>query len=151
MRVTVLTDRDARPFLIDEDDLITVSRYTWRINRDGYPETTTGKWPDCRSLPLHLFLLGPAPVGLEWDHINRDRLDNTRKNFRAVTHKVNARNFGLRATNKSGHTGVVRSRERWRAEICVDGKSKHLGVFETIEEAVAARRAGEQEHWGTSA
>lgn len=144
------TDRDGRCFVIDEADLEAVSRYTWRINRDGYPETTTGKWPDCRSIPLHLFLLGPAPDGLEWDHINRQRLDNRRRNLRAVTHKVNTRNFGIRSTNKSGIPGVALRRGRWRAEITVDGRSRHLGCFPTREAAAEARRAAERALWGSA-
>lgn len=147
----VYSDRHGAPFIIDESDMDAVRRYTWRINPDGYPETTTGKWPNCRSLTLHLFLLGHAPAGLEWDHVNRDRRDNRRENLRAVTHRQNTRNFGVRATNKSGHPGVAFRRGRWRAEICVDGRTRYLGSFDSRDAALAARRAGEAAHWGLPA
>jgi len=153
MRVTLLTDRDRTPFLVDEADLEVVSRYTWRINPDGYPETTIGKWPNNKSLTLHLFLLGHAPAGLEWDHENRNRIDNSRSNLRAITHKANTRNFGLRRTNKSGVAGVRWHRRlgRWRAEITVNGKTKHLGLFDSIDAAARARRAAEGLYWGATA
>ena len=75
------------------------------------------------------------------DHINGDPADNRLVNLRDVTHQVNMRNQKMRSTNKSGVTGVMWSPalQRWRADIYA-GRPYHLGYFDTIEEAAAARR-----------
>jgi hypothetical protein len=71
------------------------------------------------------------------DHINGIRSDNRWSNLRLATRSQNACNTGLRANNRSGFKGVSwsnRSR-RWAAHIRIHGKSKHIGLFETAEEA----------------
>ncbi|HXJ73987.1 MAG TPA: AP2 domain-containing protein [Candidatus Dormibacteraeota bacterium] len=52
-------------------------------------------------------------------------------------------NRGLRQDNKSGVKGVSWSKKagRWLAHVTVNKKALHLGLFETIEEAKAAREA----------
>jgi len=51
----------------------------------------------------------------------------------------------LRTDNKSGVRGVfyIARRDKWRAEIRFQGKTHHLGIFRTKEEAVAARTEAE--------
>lgn len=87
--VVVLTDKHRVPFQVDEGDHEGVSHYAWHIDGAGYPITTCGKWPTRRPVRLHVFLLGPAPAGLVWDHVNGDKRDNRRANLRAVTNQVN--------------------------------------------------------------
>mgnify|MGYP001222984437 CR=1 FL=1 len=79
------------------------------------------------------------------DHINGDRADNRWGNLRAVPHSVNARNTRIRCTNTSGMMGVARygRHGRWRALIMVDGRTKHIGCFDTYEQACAARKDAE--------
>jgi len=47
--------------------------------------------------------------------------------------------------NTSGHTGIYWyiPTNKWRAEIFQNGKQIYLGYFDTIEEAIAARKAAE--------
>ena len=82
------------------------------------------------------------------DHINGDRLDNRAVNLRLVTQKENCKNQSLRSTNKSGHVGVFRFEEsdKWCAQITVDGKAKHLGLFKTIEEAIKVRNLASKQY-----
>lgn len=53
-----------------------------------------------------------------------------------------------KASNGTGHVGVtqveLKSGTRFKANISVDGKNKHLGTFDTLEEAVAARKEAEE-------
>lgn len=71
------------------------------------------------------------------DHINRVRHDNRIANLRVVSRSLNALN--------NGAAGFSRSRDKWRAYITVDGRQRHLGIFETEQEAsYAHRRAKEQ-------
>lgn len=146
----VYTDKHRVPFQIDEDDYEAVSHYSWHIEDSGYPRTHVGKRPTACKLLLHAFLLGRAPEGFEWDHINRDRLDNQRHNIRIVTHTVNTRNVGLSRRNKSGVKGVNWDtwRGKWRASIRNGGPKIHVGYFDILTEAIAARLTAEQELWG---
>ena len=75
------------------------------------------------------------------DHINGVRIDNRIKNLRMVTSQENMRNIKMFNTNTSGVTGVswAKSKSKWLAMISVDGKNKHLGLFNNLEEAAAAR------------
>ena len=150
--VIYYTDKKHIPFQVDEDDLDAVSRYCWYIGDVGYPTTNTGKWPHQRTaVRLHQFLLGPAGPGLEWDHINRDKLDNRRANLRAVSRRGNTRNTGPRSDNTSGVRGVTWNRptKRWRAQIGAATGYRHLGMFDSKQDAIAARQAAERTLWKT--
>lgn len=76
------------------------------------------------------------------DHINHDKADNRWSNLRDVTQADNNRNMPKQANAASGFVGVSlhKPTNRYRAYITADGKSKHLGLFDTVEEAVAARK-----------
>ncbi|MBR8025222.1 HNH endonuclease [Burkholderia cenocepacia] len=73
------------------------------------------------------------------DHINGDRTDNRLANLRDVPHAENMQNMRKpKAYSATGLLGVAKFRGKFRAEIRIDGKKKHLGVFDTAEEAHAA-------------
>lgn len=82
----------------------------------------------------------------EIDHKNGDRSDNRLQNLRPATKKENSRNQCLRITNKSGVNGVIWDKRKgvWRADVTYNGRFIYLGQFKTIEEAAAARKAGER-------
>lgn len=84
------------------------------------------------------------------DHINRDRADNRIANLREVTIKQNQRNLSKASNNTSGHPGVHwrSDRAKWWALIESEGQKHYLGCYNTIEEAIAARKAGELRYWG---
>lgn len=75
------------------------------------------------------------------DHIDHDRLNNVVDNLRKVDPSGNSRNRSRYSFNKSGVTGVRfdDARDKWRAEIWVDGRTKQLGRFDSFEEAADAR------------
>jgi hypothetical protein len=79
------------------------------------------------------------------DHVNGDKTDNRLENLRIVTAQGNAKNRSLRSDNTSGHVGVywVRETKKWSAQIKVDGKQKTIATFESLEDAVKARKAAE--------
>lgn len=126
------------PFQIDKGNYDNVSRHVWCLAGGGY---VSGNVAKDKLQVLHLFLLGPAPKGLLWDHENRDILDNRRQNLRIVTRAINAVNTGLRATNKSGVTGVSRhGKDAWQVHI----DCRPLGYFKNFDDAVTARRIAEE-------
>ncbi len=86
---------------------------------------------------LHQFILGHSWI----DHIDGDGLNNTRANLRPVTPAQNSANRRTRIDSASGYKGVYRNGPRgkpWRAQICVAYTKRHLGLFDTAEEAAHA-------------
>ena len=77
----------------------------------------------------------------EIDHWNGNGLDNRLSNLREVTHQENNQNKRMRADNTSGVTGVYWEKQiqKWRAQIGVAGGKIHLGYFNNLQDAAAAR------------
>lgn len=73
------------------------------------------------------------------DHINGNRSDNRIANLRHVGRKINLRNRRISVLSAAGFTGVAREGDGWKATI----GNKHIAVFGTIEEAIAARLGAE--------
>lgn len=81
------------------------------------------------------------------DHINGDRQDNRLVNLRLVNNTEHTRNMARPRHNTSGRVGVAPYRKhRWRAYISLGNCHKHLGVYDTFVEAVAARERAERLH-----
>lgn len=72
------------------------------------------------------------------DHINGNPLDNRSENLREATQQQNIWNSRARKAKQVPVKGVWRIPTGYRAGICINGKTKHLGVFQSAEEAGAA-------------
>jgi len=83
------------------------------------------------------------------DHKNRVRNDNRLCNLRDVNTTDNAQNISLPSHNKSGHIGVswIKSHNCWTVYVKVNKKNKWLGYYKNLDDAVAARKAGEKQHY----
>lgn len=79
------------------------------------------------------------------DHIDRDPSNNRIENLREVGRQCNMRNTGNHKSNTSGVKGVVwfKQTNKWRAQIKVNRKPKHLGLYEDFADAVCARHTAE--------
>lgn len=84
---------------------------------------------------------------LQIDHIDHDRSNNRIENLRVVDRTQNMQNASMRSNNKSGHIGVHWHSigKKWKAEIRLNGKAKHLGLFANIQDAIEARVAANVE------
>ena len=87
------------------------------------------------------------PTG-EIDHIDGDRLNNSISNLRDVKRSTNGQNIKRSTRNSSGRTGVSfnKAQGKWAAYIQSEGIYSHLGLFPTMDQAVAARVAAEAKH-----
>lgn len=152
------TTRNGYQFYIDEDDLNLVKPYCWHKNRGGYLRTLYDSYIDGSGKRHHKYifmhnLIAKAhgyDCALEVDHINGIRYDNRKQNLRTVTRAQNIENAKKYVTNKSGYKGVFFRAEwdRWEANITVNSKRLHLGVFKNYEDAVLARKAAEEKYFG---
>lgn len=85
------------------------------------------------------------------DHINYNRLDNRIENLRECTNSENMRHVPASRNTISGRVGVSWERERqfWSARIRVEeNKSKFLGYFEELSDAIEAREEAERLYYG---
>lgn len=100
-------------------------------------------------------LIMKAPPGLVVDHINRNPLDNRRKNLRIVTQAENMRNTKRRRGNgvSCEYRGVTATanRQKWMSKIKVDGRWHYLGTFVSAEDAARAYDAAAIAAHGASA
>lgn len=89
-----------------------------------------------------LYVHGEWP-SLFVDHINCDPSDNRIANLRLATRQQN------RANSKSSKPkGVVKAKNRWQAQITINGRNTYLGSFRSPEEAAAAYDAAARESFG---
>lgn len=135
---------DGGEFFIDIEDLEKVKNHTWYRTK-GYALTKM----DGQSILLHRFLMNP-PANVNIDHINAIRTDNRRSNLRYATIKQNNRNVGLQKNNTTGAKGVnyIKRLNKFRAEICVDGRNRYLGCYSTVLEASEAYDLAAIHHFG---
>lgn len=91
-----------------------------------------------------LIVYGTLPD--EIDHINRDRRDNRIANLRPATRQLNAQNrTSSRVFSFSGVYWMQRG--KWAVKAKVRQKTVHLGTFESLLDAVAARISFERKHY----
>lgn len=81
----------------------------------------------------------------EIDHEDGNSLNNKKNNHRCITGNKNMLNKRKYTSNKSGVTGVFRSKHAWTASIRIKGKQMHLGSFSNVEDAAVARKIAEKQ------
>ena len=134
-------------FYFDKEDYQKIKEYTWYLDKDGYVityEANTGK-----QIKFHRLIMN-CTEGIDIDHRFHKVNDNRKSQLRECTRSQNNMNRGIRKDNASSVTGVSwhKARNKWRAYITVNGKTKHLGYFINKEEAIKARREAEIKYFG---
>lgn len=134
-----------RAFIFDRADLDLVKKYSWSVDQHGYVHS----W----SQPLGYFklhrLLMKVEAGEVIDHRNGDPSDNRRSNLRVATYSQNNQNKAIRSSNRVGYKGVGRHPSgKYYARICVSGKAKHLGYYDSPRDAAIAYDDAAIEYFG---
>lgn len=135
--------------LIDLDDVDKVKNIKWHrsdLQRSTYYcISNNSEWRR-----IHRLIMGVTDKDIIVDHINHNELDNRKSNLRICTSGQNTCNCLTSKNNKSGHKGVYWSKERkkWCAQISINNKTKGLGRYDTIEEAIEAREKAAKEYYG---
>jgi len=120
---------------IDKEDLTRIKQYKWCLT-NGYAITRIKS----KFLSLHRLILGQKQ-GYLTDHINGNGLDNRKQNLRFVTNSQNGMNSKVLGIH------FIKSENKWRTQVCVNYKRIYLGIFKNKEDAIKARRAGEQKYF----
>jgi len=119
------------------------------LSNDRYIRVSIdGKLHLCQLLAW-LYVHGVLPAS-GVDHKDRDPSNNRMANLRVATKAENGANTALSRRNTSGAKGVRWNREcrKWQATIVVNGKSKHLGLFDSIDAAKATYMGAAREIYG---
>ena len=121
--------RDGLKFLIDPDDYEKIKDESFCLNSCGYVRSGKHKY-------LHRIIMN-VPDSMQVDHINGNKLDNRKCNLRICTNQENCMNVGKKKNNSSGFKGVCfnKQHQKFQANISIDSKLKHLGLFEKAEDA----------------
>ena len=96
-----------------------------------------------------LMFTGEDPHEYQIDHINGIKSDNRFSNLRLATASQNQFNKSGNSRNTSGHKGVTWSKKhnKWQAAFQCNKRSKTIGLFADIEQAVkAVKEAREKMH-----
>ena len=123
---------------VDDEDYEAVNQYKWHINKKSntFYAVRTLRKPDGAptTQKMHQLILNARGI----DHINHNGLDNRRSNLRIVTQKQNIANARSRG-GTSRFKGLYwdKKKNKWRVQIFIRGKRKHLGMFN--DEVEAAR------------
>lgn len=130
------------PFYFDLEDYDKIKNYYWYSNHDGYMCSSENK----KEIIMHRLIIDENDPEMQVDHFNRNKKDNRKENLKSVTPQHNNWNRGMNQNNKSGVTGVRWNKEaqKWVAYIMC----KHLGTFNSFEDAVEARKRAEQKYFG---
>ena len=142
---------------VDNIDFEELSKFKWYLNSYGYAERTTrkgeGKRRNVRMHQQVALRMGLNIIGNIFDHINRDKLDNRRKNLRIVSKQINSVNRDLQSNNKSGYRGVsfYKRDKNWESYIKYNQKRIFLGRYKTKQEAALKYNIKAKELFGNYA
>jgi hypothetical protein len=150
--------------IVDEEDYDFLNQYKWYADyqpgiygfyarRNLYLGVIDGKekW---KAIMMHRLIMERF-LGRELerreviDHINHDSLDNRRCNLRVASQRQNTQNRNEKSSSKYPGVYWHNPTQKWHAQITINGKRKHLGLFVDEREAAkayeeACREQGEE-------
>jgi hypothetical protein len=138
---------------IDASDLHKVAGFNWFAVVQSYTvyavRRVSGVKGRGSKISMHRQIIG-ATNDVQVDHVDLNGLNNRRENLRIATPQQNCFNRRKTRANTSGFKGVCWNRKsrKWQAGIRINGRSVHLGLFETIDAAYNAYCKAANQHYG---
>ncbi len=137
----IQANRRAKPICakVDPDDYQTVSQYNWHLYESISRNYYAVRYEERRYIKMHRVIMN-APKGVIVDHKDGDGLNNTKDNLRFATYAQNSYNKKTGKNGSSRYRGVhlIKETGKYRAKISYNRIRKHLGYFETEEDAARA-------------
>lgn len=121
---------------VDECDVHLIAGNNWYLSKTGYVRRAVPR-VNGRNATIDMHrLIVECPQGQCVDHVDRNKLNNRRSNLRLATNSLNQANRrSKRGENSLKGFTWNRASGKWQASIKKDGKYKHLGMFDTAEDA----------------
>ena len=124
-------------FYFDLEDYDLIKDYCWCINGDGYCCAR-----DCdnkKNIYMHRLIINSCQYT---DHINHKKYDNRKCNIRSANPTENA-------MNRANVIGVYydNTKQKWKAKIQLYNNVIDLGSFDCFEDALSARKDGENKYF----
>ena len=122
-------------FIISEEDVEKVEKYDWHKDKQ------TGYWytySNGKKTYLHRYITNNSTKN-PTDHIDKNKDNNTRENLRICTCEENARNKSFRSNSQTGYTNIFRHGKKYIIQARINGKTKTLASFKTLDEALKAK------------
>ena len=115
------------------------------VDSCGYLSVNISKNLKMKNKKVHqlvaIAFLNHKPCGFKLviDHIDNNPLNNDLGNLQIITHRENTSKDKKGLSKYTGVTWFSRDK-KWKAQITINGKNKHLGYFKDEEEAAEAYR-----------
>lgn len=153
---------------VDDDDYTWLNQWSWYAKADKRRDGSIRNWYAARNEPagtrrqrtirMHRAILQhhgklqnyhKEPI----DHHDSDGLNNCKCNLRTATHLQNTQNRHKRPNTTSVFKGTSWSsrHKKWRAQIQIKGKARHLGLFTNESDAAQAYDCAAINAFGTFA
>lgn len=133
--ITLTRGREA---LVSDEDYVYLNKFSWYASFDGRNYYAMRKI-DVKHIQMHRVVMGRVKPGFQGqvDHHDGNGLNNRRLNLRAATQSQNSMNSKSKTNSSSKYKGVSWDfeKQKWKASICLNSTSSHLGYFDSEIEA----------------
>jgi hypothetical protein len=139
--------------IVDDEDFESLSAYKWCYSKGYAVRNRNAAEKAARGgkrglIPMHRQIMNP-PDDMDVDHKHGDTLDNRRSELRVCPHAKNQANQKIRSGKKAKYKGVHRVGNKWCAQIgSGPNRKRHLGMFDSQEEAALAYNAAAFKQFG---
>lgn len=120
--------------MVDDCDFKRLNQFKWYAHKrhNIFYAARMARFSDGKRYAIHMHheIIGTPPCGFMPDHRNGQGIDNRRKNLRFVTNRQNQQNQkNYKSTSKFPGVCWDKARQKWKAAIQINKKTKHLGRF----------------------
>jgi len=132
----------------DSDDFDFLSQYTWSLCINVKNRTNRYAATNIAGKTIHMHhLLLKKKSGFVRDHIDKNGLNNQRKNLRYLTISQNNFNQKRRTNTRTGITGVYFEDNSYVVKISFKGKNIHIGRSKSLMVAKKLRKDAEKKYY----
>ena len=119
--------------IVDLEDTEKIRQFTWRLDKDGYATASTKRDENNKQQQyrMHRLILNVTDPKIIVDHIDRNKTNNRKNNFRIVTYQQNTFNRSKIKNSSSSYKGLYfdKKHNAYQLRIFKDGKSFYFGTY----------------------